>query len=450
MLGLLLLGWASGYDRLRIAFIVCLCRLLGIQRLTAVTVVTVLYLLLSEPFSGMVTNHWPGIDLILQARYGETYLDLPAVKYFGFLGRLIMGYLLYRMVGRLARGQKLVALHLAGLALLFACDGALRAGPLWGAVIMYGLISFSFFFHYLCYIALESPSLSPARFYRLYIAAFWENSTSPRPTLELIPEPAKRSYLTTRCLKAAWSASLLILTGSLVQAFVYSTKFHGHLLPFSITPLPDVTTLGPTTSLFLVYPRWQIGLSLLWTGLHRITNYFALFVFIECCHLMLGQDVPKRFTFPLKASTFGDFYNCIMPYYVIVVNRLYLYPYYSVLRKLNWNRFLAYDVALLAGIFSAGFVTHCLRDVHLVALLGAGDFLWRSLVTDASYCFLLFLAIRFAKIPPFWENKMPVLVRFLLFLTVYSLVIFFRVGGLFVSFEERLKFCCMLFSGYAW
>lgn len=35
---------------------------------------------------------------------------------------------------------------------------------------------------------------------------------------------------------------------------------------------------------------------------------------------------------------------------------------------------------------------------------------------------------------------MPVLARFLLFLTVYSLVIFFRVGGLFVSFEERLKF----------
>lgn len=448
MLSLLLLGKVSGNDRLIVAAVVCACRLAGVRSLEALTLVSVIFLVFAPPFCGIVPNHWPQIDAVLEANYGESPVGLAEVRYLGWLGKLILGFLLFRLVRPWGRGARLIGLHAGLLATFFLVEPLLQSGPVQGAVVMSSLIGLCFYFHYLCYMTLENPNLGPTRFGLQFTTFFWEASTSPRPLMEVACEPSSReNELLNRCLRQAWVGIVLIVLGSLGNGLLFGTKFYGWELPFSAA-VPNLSVLGPTSSLVLVYPRWELLFSMLWTGIHRITNYFALFTFLECCHLLLQQDVPNRFTFPWKARSFGDFYNYIMPYYVVVVNRIYLYPYFSVLRRGRWNRKLAYDLALFGAVFSGGFFTHMMRDVHLVALIGARDFLWRSFLTDGSYCTLLFLAIRFAKLPAWLDRRAPQWFRFAVFLCVYSVIIFFRIGGLYISFPERLRFCAVLFLGW--
>jgi hypothetical protein len=440
---LLLLGWASQHDRLAVAGLVCLLRVLGVRDLQHVLPITLAYYFLAEPFQGFAVSQPPSIGRLLESRYGVDLLGSASVKYLGLICRLALGYGAYRLLSGLEPQRRLLCLHLLLLATMLVCGNLLHAGPALAALSMSCLLAFSTYFFYLCYLALDCRGLSPGQFVTLYVAPFWETSTVPRPVLDLRPERDKQQALDQRCVRVAVGSAGLIIIGGLAHAALFGKTFHGHTLPWSFAPLPDLEATGLNATLFGLYPRWQIWVSIFWSSLHRITNYFCLFVLIECCFLALGYDVPRRFTLPLRASSFAGFYNGLMPYYILLINRLYFYPLYSWLRKHAWDRYRAYDAALCFAIVFGGLMTHIVRDVHLVALVGVGEYLARYVVYGSPYFLLIFLSIRFVKLPQRW----PAWVKFPLLLAVYSVVFLSRMDGLFLTWEERARFCQALFWG---
>lgn len=444
LLSLLLLGWASQHDRLAIAGLVCALRLANIRELQSIVFITLGYCLLAEPFQGFAVSQPPSIGRILETRYGTDRLGEVAVKYVGLFVRLLLAYVLYWCLSRVPAARRTLWLHLSLLATMVLCGALLHCDAATAAIAIYVLIGFSAYFFYLCYLTLDWPGRSGGAFLSLYIAPFWETSSVPRPVIDLDPQPAKQAILDQRCVRLALGSAGMILAGALIHALLYAKSFHGYALPFAITPLPDLESTGLSPSLFALYPRWQVGLSILWSSLHRITNYFCLFVLIECCFLALGYDVPRRFSFPLRASSFAEFYNALMPYYIMLINRLYFYPLYSWLRKRAWDRYRAYDVALCFAVVVGGLMTHVVRDVHLVALVGVAEYLARYIVYGSPYFFLIFLSIRFLKLPQHW----PFWVKFPLLLSVYSLVFLSRMDGLFLTWEERGRFCRALLLGW--
>lgn len=443
LLSLLGLGWASQHDRLLIAALVCLLRVFGVRELRHILFVTLAYLFVVAPFQGFAVSQPPSVGRILETRYGVDLLPDLAVRYLGLSLRLVLAFAVYRAISALSSPRRILWLHLILLAVMLLCGSMLNSGPVVAALSMYTLIAFNTYFFYLCYLALDCPGLTSAQFVTLYIAPFWETSSVPRPVLNLEPEPDKQDVLDRRCIRLALGSAALIVGGGLIHAALFGKTFHGHLVPLGFQPWPDLEATGLNASLFGVYPRWQICLSILWSSVHRITNYFCLFVLIECCFLALGYDVPRRFTLPLGASSFAGFYNSLMPYYIILINRLYFYPLYSVLRKRAWNRYSAYDAALCFAIMFGGLMTHMVRDVHLVALVGVAEYLARYLVYGSPYFFLIFLSIRFLRLPEAW----PAWVKFPLLLSAYSIVFLSRMDGLFVTWEERARFCGALLWG---
>ena len=450
---LLLLGWSSEYF-LPIAALVCLCRICQVKDLKSILFVSVPLLFSKYFFSWghVVKGHVPSTGTILTFHYGESgnVLADPYLKAVTLVFRLLLAYSLYWLVGRIpasSSGRKIILLHATLLAWILICGGLLEYYPASASLVLPLLVSFCGYFFALCIIALENPNLKASGFYVLYIAPFWDNQFTPRPKMDIQPQDDKRDLLDARCLRLALLGSALMLGGSLLEAFVYSKNFHGHPLPFSMTPLPRLDNTGLQTSIFLVYSRWHVLLSVLWRGCYRITNYIALLLFLECCYLALSYDVPRRFSIPFRANSFGQFYNAIMPYYVMLLDRIYLHPLYFYLRKRGWNRVLAYDLGLCFAVTAGGLIIHLVRDVHLVGLFGAGDYLWRYLIYGLPYFFLLFAAARWVHFPPFLAKILPSPIKFSILLILYTLILSTSIGGIFVSWEQRFRFFKALYLG---
>lgn len=442
MLALLLLGWSAGYGKLTIAALVCLCRLLGIRSFRWLWLATWPFVLGADAFSGFLPTHWPDVGLLLSSRYGESYLDDWAVKFLGTGLRLLGGLLVFRLLAGLSPRGRLLGLH-ALVVLAIVCCGPLPAGePVWGALAIFTLLSCCYNFYQLCYLSLESPRMGSSSFLRLFLAPFWETSLVPRPVMQIEPDLEAVPRLTSRCLRIALRTTCMLLVADAVDALLFGRSFHGLELPHFFHPLPDLGATGLEPALFDVYSRGQIWASLYWSGIYRITNYFGVFSMIECCHLLLGYDVPTRFVFPWASRSFSEFYNAIMPYYVILVNRIYLYPCFSWLRGRGVGKKLAYELALLFGVFSAGFFAHLLRDVQLAPLLGGLTYLRLSLITDLQYYFILFLALRLFHLPKKWPNWLC----FLILSCLYAVVLLFRRGGLFTTWDERCAFLLHFFG----
>lgn len=447
LLSLILLGFVSGYGRGEIALGVCACRILGIRRLESLLWVSLAYLFLARPFLGFVPTHWPDADMVLTARYGECHISDPSVRYFGLLARCGLAYLLFLALRKRSMGLKLVILHLVTFGLILFSQLFFNSGPVGASVAMYFLISFCWYLPILAYLLVDYSQCSPRSFLTLYLMPFFETSPNPQPVLDLPSQPDEDRALVRRSIVLALIFSVVIALTNLVQAALFRGRFYGHMLHIPWAPIPDLSVTGLTDSLLDLYPRWQVLLAVLWGGLHRITGYMVLGVFIECCRLMLGYDVPRRFTSPWKANSFGEFYRCIMPYYIIFMNRFYLQPIYNGLRSHGWGRKWGFEMAVWLSIFLANFTTHVIKDVQLAGLIGGAEYLWRSLVTDLSYCLVLFLCLRFMGVPKFLSGRLPTPAKFLFLLSLYSLVILSRTGGIWVSPWYRLRFVLALFFG---
>ena len=447
MLSLILMGFVSGYGRGEIALGVCFCRIFRIRRLDSLLWVTLAYLFLARPFLGFVPTHWPDADMVLTARYGECHLTDPSVKYFGLLARCLLAYLLFLALRKLPMAPKLLMVHLATFGLILISPLFFNSGPLAASVTMYGLMSFCWFLPILAYLLVDYSQCQPGRFFTLYLMPFFETSPNPQPVLDLPCQDDDERLLVRRSLQLSLIFSAVIALTNLVQAVLFHSRFYGHALRIPWAPIPDLSVTGLTQSVLDLYPRWQVLLAVLWGGLHRVTGYMVLGVFIECCRLMLGYDVPRRFTSPWKANSFGEFYRCIMPYYIILMNRFYLQPIYNHLRSHGWGRKWGFEMAVWLSIFSANFTTHVIKDVQLAGLIGGAEYLWRSLVTDFSYCLVLFICLRFMGVPKFLAGRLPTLAKFFFLLCLYSLVILSRTGGIWVSPWLRLRFMAALFLG---
>jgi len=445
--GLVLFGIVSGYGRYKIALLVCLCRILNLRSLQAIVPISLAYIFLNPPFSGIVNTHWPDVQLILRARYGENDLGDPAVKYFGLVARLLVGYGLFRLLCRYSLRQKMILLHLATFALILSSGMYLHSGPVTAAVGLYFLTTFCWHVPVLAYLLLDHTGLTPGQFLRLYLVPFWETSPNPQPILDLPPEEDREDELLDRSLVLALQFSAVIVCSNLVQAVLYDTTFYGRDLPVPFAPLPNIGVIGITNSVFLVYPRWQVWIAVLWSGLHRVTGYFALGVFIECCRLTLGYRVPRRFVFPWGINSFGEFYSCIMPYYVVAVNRVYLHPIYTYLRLKGWGRKWGFELATLLAIFLANLSIHVVKDVQLVGVVGGSEYLFRSILTEIPYCIVLFTFLRFLGVPGRLSKSTPAPVKFLFLLVLYSTAMIFRTGGIWVDLESRLRFVGALYLG---
>lgn len=445
MLALLLLGWAAGYGKLSIAVAVCGCRLLGIRSFAWLWPVTLLFLLEADAFCGYLPTHWPEPTLFLFSYYGGSYLDDWAVKLLGTGLRLVGGLLLFRLLARLSPRLRLLALHGLVLGLVALCRPLPPGEPVWGALALFLLLSCCYHFYQLCYLTLENPRMQTGSFLQLFLTPFWETSLVPRPVMQVEPDLEQSHKLTARCLRLALRTAAMLLFADALDALLFGRHFHGLLFPRPFSPLPDLGVTGLTPTLFGVYSRAQIWASLYWSSLYRISNYFGVFAFLECCHLLLNYDVPRRFTFPWSCRSFSEFYNAIMPYYVILVNRVYLYPCFSWLRSCGIGKKAAYEVALFFGVFMAGFFAHLLRDVQLATILGGWTYLRLSLITDIAYYLLLFLALRLAVLPKGWPNWL----KFLCLSSLYAVVLLFRRGGLFTTWDERWTFLLHFWSGSA-
>ncbi len=449
MLSLTLLGFVCGYGRGEIALGVCFCRLFRIRRLQSLFWVTLAYLLLARPFLGFVPTHWPDSDMVLTARYGECHLADPAVKYFGVLARCLLGYAVFLLLRRFSMSRRLVLLHLITFGLILISPVLFNSEPVAAGITMYFLQSFCWFLPILAYLLVDYSDCGPRHFLTLYLMPFFETSPNPQPVLDLPCQEADEEdpTLLRRSIMLSLIFSLVIGLTNLIQAVLFHTRFYGHVLSIPWAPIPDLAVTGLAPSLLDLYPRWQVLLAVLWGGLHRITGYMVLGVFIECCRLMLGYDVPRRFTSPWKANSFGEFYRCIMPYYIIFMNRIYLQPIYNYLRSHGWGRKWGFEMAVWLSIFAANFTTHVIKDVQLAGLIGGGEYLWRSLVTDFSYCLVLFIGLRFMGLPKLLARRLPVPAKFFFLLFLYSLVILSRTGGIWVSPLVRLRFAGALFLG---
>lgn len=447
MAGLLLLGRMAGYGRFQIAQAVCCCRLLGIRSLSSVLLVTTGFLFFARPFLGMVPTHWPETELMLLARYGESDLDDWGVRYFGLMARLVVAYGVFRALMLLPLRQRFLVLHLVMLTLILISGSYLHSGPIVAAIGMYFLISFCWYFPVLLYLLADNVPLGPKRFLELYVVPFWETSPNPQPILGLEPQPELDESLLNRCIKLSFFFALFIGGGNLIHSLLLNVPFYGLKLPIQWQPLPDLEVTGLTSSVFLVYPRWKIALSVFWAGVHRVTGYMALGTLIECCRLLLSYDVPRRFIVPWKVTSFADFYNCIMPYYVVALNRIYIQPTYTALRHRGWGRKWGFELAVLVSIFAGNLTIHILRDVELVIVLGGSEYLWLSLITELPYCILLYLLLRFMTLPKKAVPWAPWPLRISFFCFLYSLVILMRMGGLFVSPVTRWNFAMMTFLG---
>ena len=443
--GLLLLGRMAGYGRFQIAMGVVACRLLGIRSLSSVFWVTLVFLFTARPFLGMVPTHWPETELM--ARYGESDLADWGVRYFGLLARLGLAYVVFQVLMKLPLRQRFLVLHLVMLVLILTCGAYLRSGPVVAAIGMYFLISFCWYFPVLLYLLADNQRLSPRRFLELYVVPFWETSPNPQPILGLEHQPELEDALLSRCIKLSFFFAAFIGGGNLIHSLLLNVPFYGLKLPLLWNPIPDLEVTGLSTSVFLVYPRWKIALSIFWAGVHRVTGYMALGTLIECCRLLLCYDVPRRFIVPWKVTSFADFYNCIMPYYVVALNRIYIQPIYTALRHRGWGRKWGFEMAVLVAIFAGNLTIHILRDVELVIILGGSEYLWLSLITELPYCLLLYLLLRFMTLPKRAIPWVPWPARITFFCFLYSLIILMRMGGLFVSPLTRWSFAMATFFG---
>jgi hypothetical protein len=445
-LGLLAFAYVSGRNRFWIGLLVILCRLLGLRQLPWLVPITLISCFTLGPMPGFVTNHWPSWETVVAAKFDENLMAHPALQFLSLLLRIVLWLGLCRLVWRMSRGGKLLVLHAALILLLVTLGWASTQWPTLPATLAYSLsLGFSTTFFFLCYLVLEKPKPTVPEVVTLGVVPFFEVSVVPRPVLDIKPKPDFTS-LDPRCLKLSLGMLALILLGDTLNRVLLGFPVLGYAVDLPGGPLPGLGESGLSSNLFLVYSRTKLGLAIVWSSLYRITNHFSLFAFIEACHLLLGYDVPARFRLPLQANSFGEFYNAIMPYYVMMVNRIYLYPIFSWLRTVGWSKHRAYDVALALGLFWAGAFTHILRDVHLVPLLGPLDYLQRSLTTDFLYLSVLFLAIRLLTLPRPLQ-RLPGPCKFLLWLLVYSFVLLCRMGGLFTDLGERLEFIGRLFLG---
>ncbi|MBT9582204.1 hypothetical protein IV102_02575 [bacterium] len=443
---LLAFGYVSGRNRLWLGLLVILCRLLGLRRLPWLMPFTLISCFTLGPMPGFVTNHWPAWETVAAAKFDENLMAHPSLQFLSLLLRIALWLGLCRLVWMRSRGSKLLLLHAALLLLLVGLGWATTQLPTVPATMAYSLsLGFSATFFFLCYLVLEKPRPTVPEVVTLGVVPFFEASVIPRPVLDISPQPDFAS-LDQRCLKLTLGMVALVLFGDTLNRVMLGLPVLGYSVDLPGGPLPGLGDSGLSSNLFLVYSRTKLVLAIVWSSFYRITNHFSLFAFIEACYLLLGYDVPARFRLPLRANSFGEFYNAIMPYYVMMVNRIYLYPIFSWLRTLGWSKRRAYDVALALGLFFGGAVTHILRDVHLVPLMGSLAYLQRSLATDFLYLSVLFVAIRLLTLPPTLQ-RLPGPCKFLLWLLVYSFVLLCRMGGLFTDLRERLAFMARLFFG---
>lgn len=446
IVSMLLLAKLSGFGRLQMVAAVIFLRLLGLPQLAPIAVISLVLQVLWDPFTGWSVTHRPFLGDIFRLKFGSSLLGGWSVRYLGLLLKLVVGYLLYRATSIWRGGRRLVALHL-GLVILTVVLGTVGQGHhLLESILSFSLVWIGLNFFSLCLICLQTKDLSASKFFCYYMMPFWEVSPIPRPELDIVPRPQSLGELERRSLGIAWTTIGLLAIGELISWIFFGEGFLGQQIAWRpFPPLPLLPATGLSSELFHFYSRWQIALSIFLTGLLRLTTHFSLFVIIDCCYLFLGFDVPRRFCLPWKAKCFADFYNLVMPYYVLLVNRLYLYPVFAYLRGRGWGRRWAYEAALLLAVFFMGFTAHMVRDIHLVALSGPWLYFRDSLLLDGPYFSALYLALRFGNLP----QRLPQWLGFILLLVLYSTVLAFRLGGLFTPFEVRWHFYGCLLLGWS-
>lgn len=446
ILSLLLLAKLSGFGRAKMVVALLCLRVLGLPQLGHIALISLLVQVLWNPFTGWSVTHRPYLEDLFRLKFGSNLLADWSVRYLGLLIKLGLGFLCYRLTAAWKGGRRVLALHLCLLAITLLLGAVGQGHQLAESILTFALVWFGWNFFCLCLISLESKRLSLREFFCYYMVPFWEVSPIPRPVLELRPQPEKLAELERRSLSIIWTTLALVAGGEVLSWMAFGEGKLAELLPTRpFTPLPLLPATGLSSELFYFYTRWQILLSILLTGILRLTTHFSLFVIIDCCYLFLGYDVPRRFSVPWRAKSFSDFYNLVMPYYVLLVNRLYLYPVFSYLRSRGWNRGWAYESALLVAVFATGFTAHIVRDIHLVALGGPLAYIKDSLLLDTPYFTALYLALRFGN----FSERIPQWLRMILLLTLYSAVLGVRLGGLYTPFWVRWQFYGCLFFGFA-
>ncbi len=436
---LLLCGYVCGFDRLEIAAAVVICRLVGWRSLKSLIPATLFIFAAFPPLPGFVTNHWPSPEGAARIALNESLVAIPSLNFLALLSRLGLWVAFAAFCSRFSKGTRVAAAHMFFLVSLLGLGQLCLSLDTLAANFFYLLLlQLCTFFFFLCYVLQQHQVLDPKTVVRLGLTPFFESSIVPRPLLDTQPCTTQQSLLDRRCLKICVFLALLVYGSRKFSYWLITSQAYPGL------PLPDLGASGLPLSLLEVYSRREILLSLLAGGLFRVTHFFSLFAFLEACFVFLGYSVPQRFRLPLKSRSFGDFYNAIMPYYVILVNQLYLYPLFRWIRLRGVSKKWAYELGLLLAIFLGGFFSHLARDCQIALLLGPWEYLRLSVLTDTPYLLVLYLCLRFAKLPKFLQG-IPGLFTFPLWLAVYSFVLSWRAGGLFLPVEERLLFLYRLY-----
>ena len=79
---------------------------------------------------------------------------------------------------------------------------------------------------------------------------------------------------------------------------------------------------------------------------------------------------------------------------------------------------------------------------RLLSLVGAGPYLTHYLVAGGPYFLLIFFCVSVVRFPA-WT---PLLVRFPIIFTVYSLIFVARMNGIFLPWSDRAYFTMALFG----
>ena len=184
-------------------------------------------------------------------------------------------------------------------------------------------------------------------------------------------------------------------------------------------------------------------LILLGKTLLYIVGHLALFANLPFLSLkVLGFDAQSNFDRPWKATSFHDFYNRIMAYYVTVLKILFLEPTFRLLSFLRIRK-LRIFVTVWISVFASGLVFHFFRDQRAIVALGLKSSLNFFAQGYLVYLVLLSSAISVSVILPWSSDSTSWPRKWLLPLgvfIVYALLIAWAFNADFEGVGSRLEF----------
>ncbi len=310
-----------------------------------------------------------------------------------------------------------------------------------------GLIFYGRLLHYISVYIIEGESLGFREFCGRVFPPFWDNSFAPRPYLNISQSPNRQLDLDIRALKVLSLGIFLFTVGKIIYGIAYGNEVFGIAWFSGRSLLPNLVALGYSDKVFSLYSVFEIFLSILVSSLNVIFHFFSIGLLFDGCYLLLGFELPLHLQNVFKARKFSEFFTALMPYYSYYITKVFLYPSYSRLRRLNLRKDLSYSLALAFSIIVGGFLFHLTRDVQFVYEFGPRRFIIRYLVNSIFYFGLLFVFIHYFRIDTNKKSLFSKLIILAVWFVLYSFIFFFRVDFMATLEWEKLHLLFSLFSG---